>query len=416
MENSATSLAARAARLGRAWGFVLAVWLAGCATGSTASEESAATSPDAAPLKVERASLAGRLLLSGEVVAENAAVAAAPVVRIWPLQVRWIAEDGSRVDAGQRVVEFDNGQLTSRLEDLRTRVVEQGSKLDEVTARAAADESAALLDLERSRAALRKAEIRAEVPEGILAAKELADRQKELAAARFDLQAAETAHAAKREGGRALVADARLTLVQAQRELATTEASLERLVVRAPRAGILLVGDYWAESRPIREGDQVWPGMTVARIPDLSTLVVRARLYDVDDGLVASGTRVRAFLDAFPGRPFLGSVRGIESIAQPVNPKSLRRAFQVTVDLDGGEREQMRPGMSVRVEVPLPAREALSVPRRALGWDGAAPYVRLATGGKVKVRLGACSTTRCAVTGGVREGTLLAAPTGDGDA
>lgn len=397
-------------------GLVLAVSLYGCATRSPASEEGSTASAAAAPLRVERGGLARRLLLSGEVVAEQAAVAAAPIVRIWPLQVRWIAEDGSRVEADQRVVEFDNALLASRLEDLRTRTIEQSSKLDEVTARAAADESAALLELERARAALRKAEIRAELPEGILAAKELADRRQERDAARLDLVAAETAFAAKREGGRAAVAEARLTLAQAQRELATNEQSLDRLVVRAPRAGILMVGEYWQEPRPIREGDQVWPGMTVARIPDLSTLVVRARLYDVDDGLVSPGQRVQAFLDAYPGRPIAGTVRAVERIAQPVAAKSLRRAFRVTVDLEASEREQMRPGMSVRVEVPLRLAGALSAPRQALLWMGGKPHLRLADGATVEVRLGPCSASRCVLASGPREGTLLAAATSDGDA
>jgi multidrug resistance efflux pump len=395
---------------------VVAGSLGGCAAGSTAAEDPSSAPSDGAPLRVERGDLERRVLLSGEVVAEEAAVAAAPIVRIWPLQVRWIAEDGSRVEAGQRVVEFDNAQLASRLEDQRTRVIEQSSKLDEVTARAGAEESSALLELERARAALRKAEIRAELPAGIVSQKELEERRQDLAAARLDLTARETAYAAKRQGGRASIDDARLTLAQGQRDLATTEESLDRLVVRAPRAGILLIGEYWQEPRPIREGDTVWPGMTVARIPDLGTLVVQARLYDVDDGQVAPRARVRAFLDAFPGQPFDGTVRAVERIAQPVASRSLRRAFRVTVDLAAGDRERMRPGMSVRVEVPLLVEDALTAPRAALLWKDAQPHLRLRDGSTVAVRLGACSTTRCVLASGPPAGTALAAGARDGDA
>ncbi len=383
---------------------ILASLLVGCAAGSTASE----SAPTGAELRVVRGDVERRLLLSGEIAAEEAAVAVAPVVRIWPLQVRWIEQDGATVAAGQRVIEFDNGQLASRLSDLRSRVVEAASKLDEAEARAASDESAAALDLERSRAAVKKAEIHADVPEGILAAKELADRSKELDAARLEQTAAETGLAQKREGGKATVADARLSLEQARRELATTEDSLERLVVKAPRAGILLLAEHWQEARPIREGDTVWPGMTVARIPDLATLVVRARLYDVDDGLVPPGAHVRAYLDAFPGRAFAGTVREVDRIAQPVKTGSLRRAFGLVVDLAAGDRQQLRPGMSVRVEVPLVARDVLRAPRRALVWKGTAPFLRLADGPPAPVRLGLCSSSACALTSGPPAGTRLA--------
>jgi multidrug resistance efflux pump len=393
---------------------VLAAAQIGCASRSTASEEEAAGAGRTAALRVERGDVQRRLLLSGEIVAEEAAVAVAPMVRIWPLQVRWIAEDGAQVAAGERVIEFENSQLASRLQDQRSRILEERSKLDETEARTAADESTALLELERKRAALRKAEIRAAVPEGILAAKELADRKKELAAATLDLAAAQTAYDARRKGGGATVDDARRSLADADRELATTEESLERLVVRSPRGGILMVGQFWQEPRPIREGDPVWPGMTVARIPDLSSLVVRARLYDVDDGLVVAGTKVQAFLDAFPGRPFAGTIRAVERIAQPVATGSLRRAFQVVVDLGNADRRELRPGMSARVEVPLPLAGVVSVPRRALGWRGGAPYVVLADGTRRDVRLGACSTSRCALLDGPAAGTLLRAGTDDG--
>lgn len=393
---------------------VLAAALESCASRSTASEDETRAEERAATLRVERGDLQRRLLLSGEVAAEEAAVAVAPMVRIWPLQVRWIAEDGSRVAAGDRVVEFDNAQLASRLQDLRSRVIEERSKLDEAQARAATEESAALLEVERMRSALRKAEIRADVPEGVLASKELADRHKELAAARLDLTAAQTAFDAKQKGGRATVANAGLSLAQAERELVTTEENVDRLVVRAPRAGILMVTELWDDPRPIRAGDNVWPGMTVARIPDLSALVVRARLYDVDDGSVRAGTKVRMFLDAFPGRALPGTIRDVERIAQPVKTGSLRRAFQVVVELDSGDRRQLRPGMSARVEVPLPLTGVVTVPRRALAWQGADPFLSLADGTRRRVRLGPCSSTRCALVEGPPAGTRLSEANGDG--
>jgi hypothetical protein len=71
--------------------------------------------------------------------------------------------------------------------------------------------------------------------------------------------------------------------------------------------------------------------------------------------------------------------------------------------------------MSVRVEVPLRVDDALTAPRQAVVWKGAAPHLRLADGSTVKVELGACSATRCVLVSGPREGTLLGPATADDD-
>ena len=48
-----------------------------------------------------------------------------------------------------------------------------------------------------------------------------------------------------------------------------------------------------------------------ARLPDMDTLFVRARLFDVDDGRLKAGQHVRARLDAFPDKVYGGRVREV---------------------------------------------------------------------------------------------------------
>ncbi|MBZ0113278.1 MAG: efflux RND transporter periplasmic adaptor subunit [Thermoanaerobaculia bacterium] len=371
---------------------LIAVAALSCATQETAPLSEGSTTP-----AVRRGHLASRQLLSGELVAEDAAVAVAPVVRIWPLQVRWIAEDGIQVEEGDRIMEFDNAQLASNLEDQNSAIVEAESRLQQVTAQSASDESAARLEVEKQRAAVAKALLQAELPEGLTSAKELATRRKSLEEAELQLAQAQTTLEARREGGAASVDATRLALDGARRELAHTEASLERLVLRSPRSGVLVLSDS-DEGRAMREGDQVWPGRTVARIPDLDSLIVVANLYDVDEGTVAPGLRVRASLDAFPDEVLSGIVRRVEQIAQPLNSTSDRRAFKVLIDVQGLDSDRMRHGMSVKVEVLSPSsEEALLVPRGDLTWDQGQVLLHLAGGRSTAVTLGDCDNQSCVV-------------------
>ena len=106
-----------------------------------------------------------------------------------------------------------------------------------------------------------------------------------------------------------------------------------------------------AETGKVQSGDNVWVNFALMRLPDLSTLEVRARLSDVDDGRVEPGMRVMMYLDAYPEVGFPGVVQVVNPLAREMSRESLRRSFAVRVAFDRTDAARMLPGMSVRVEV-----------------------------------------------------------------
>ena len=285
-------------------------------------------------LEVRRAGFVRETLLTGELEAEQAEVLAAPDVNIWPLTVRFLAEDGATVKQGEVVAEFDNTQLLSNLEDLRTQALEAKNLLVSRRARAAAEISEAMFEVERQRATLEKAEIAASVPEEILSSREYAELQLALERALLGLSEAEQALASVRDAGAADIRIQQLALEKARDAAKRAESSIGQLSLLAPRDGIAVRATNSRESRPVRVGDAVWPGLAVARLPDLETLYLKARLFDVDDGRVAEGQRVWSTLDAFPETRIEGRVRTIDAVADETSPFSARRVFDVTIDLD----------------------------------------------------------------------------------
>jgi HlyD family secretion protein len=158
----------------------------------------------------------------------------------------------------------------------------------------------------------------------------------------------------------------------------------------------------------MRPGDTAWPGMVVAQLPELSTLGVTARLFDVDDERVRQGETVRARLDAFPDREYTGWVRSVDEMANQDGRFSLRRFFNVEITLDEVDPELMRPGMSVKVEIDAPPlADVLMVPRTSLDWSRDEPQVGLAGGRIVPVQLGPCNAFQCVVESGLEEGERL---------
>jgi len=367
-----------------------------------------------ADLIVRRGDLRPRLLLTGELAAASAEELKVPRTPSWQVQVRWMAEDGTVVRAGDRVVELDNTPFTRELEDKRATAADATTELARKQAEGRSSLAEKEFAVEQRRSELAKARLAASIPPDLLSSREYQDRQLALSRAEVELAKAEKDLAAQRQGSGADVEVQRITLRRSEREIAQAESAIDALILRAPRDGIILAANHPWQGRKIREGDDVWVGMTVAVLPDLSTLQVEADLSDVDDGRVKPGMEAICTLDAYPAESFHGRVVDISAVARESQRRPLLRSFDVRVRLDRLKPEMMRPGMSVRVEVlGQELSDRLLVPRAALDFSAPHPRVRLAgnsggSGGSIReVRLGPCDASSCVIEQGLEEGARL---------
>jgi len=129
------------------------------------------------------------------------------------------------------------------------------------------------------------------------------------------------------------------------------------------------------------------------------------------------GMKVTCTVDAFPELPLPGFVRSVSPVAQAFpgvgDSPSSRQGFTVVVELEADLPEQMRPGLSVEVEVPsLVVEDALLVPRAALDFSAEPATAVLEDGRQVEVTVGACDAQRCAVEAGLSEGDVVRMPGG----
>jgi multidrug efflux pump subunit AcrA (membrane-fusion protein) len=104
-------------------------------------------------------------------------------------------------------------------------------------------------------------------------------------------------------------------------------------------------------------------GTVLFTVADLSTLIVRVNLNEVDIAKVELGQPVRVTLDAYPQKVFTGKVRFVAPAAKLVEKI---KVFEIEVALDE-LGAAFRTGMSANVEILGDKREkAISVPLEAL--------------------------------------------------
>jgi len=387
--------------------------LLACAVpGSGAS--SAAAADTARELVSHRGDFERRALLTGSLEASRAVALSVPRTPNWQVDLQWLAEDGAAVRAGDPVVELDDSSFASELENQDTALAERVAELERRATEVRTQTREREFEVDRKRSEVEKAELSADVPEGIVPRQELEERRLALAKARLELEKAEADLAAHEEGSAADLEVLRIEIRKSRREIEASRAAVRELELRTPVDGIFLVGDHPWQNRKLQVGDSVWVGLTVATIPDLASLIVEAHLPDVDDGSVAPGMAAVVTLDAYPETSFGGTVREVAPVAQDEGSESLRRFFRTVVELDETDPQRMIPGMSARVEVICERREdVVLVPRAALEMDGEAGFagatVRLAGGGTETVRLGPCNELECVAEAGLEPGTALAA-------
>lgn len=386
----------------------LAAPLAGCSGEGAHAEAPGAGGPSRGELVAHRGTFRQRLLLSGELEAERGEPLAVPRTNTFQLQIRWMAEDGAMVNAGDRVVEFDNSQFSSDLEEKRLAASDAGSELERTSAETRTNAADKQFAVEKAKTEVEKARIAAAVPKDLLALREYQDRQLALKRAETELGKAQEDLDAANRGSVSEVAVKKISLEKSRREIHNAEEAIDALTLRAPRAGMVLLGDHPWEGRKLQVGDSVWVGLTVATLPDLSSMLVQASLSDVDDGRIQPGMKVLCTLDAYPDRVYEGRIQDISPVARESRRSPLLRYFPVRIKLDRSDPQRMRPGMSVRVEVLGPeVKNALLVPRSALDVSAGGPRALLASGGAAAVKLGACGDLECVVESGLAEGTRL---------
>ncbi len=136
--------------------------------------------------------------------------------------------------------------------------------------------------------------------------------------------------------------------------------------VRSPVTGVVL-------EKRIEAGDIVAAQTRLFTIGDVSTLVVRVPVSELDVSALATGDSVPVALDALAGRPLAGRIRRIFPSADTVT-----RLVPVEVALTGVAAREARPGYLARLTFRLrPRLGVLLVPAGAVveGAGGAAVYV-----------------------------------------
>jgi HlyD family secretion protein len=199
-----------------------------------------------------------------------------------------------------------------------------------------------------------------------------------------------------------------LRLVQLSGVTAGDSGAAQWAQITAPAAGVI-IGRGVEEGETVVGGTSAFGGGTeLFTIADLSTLLVKAAINEVDIGKVKRGDRVALTVDAFPG----DTARGLVRLVPPAARQQERvRVFDVEVEVTRGAGI-LRPGMTANVRISGPVRaDAVRVPVEAVLLQEGKPVVYKIGGSgpqPIAVTLGLSDLFYVEVTGGLAVGDSIA--------
>jgi RND family efflux transporter MFP subunit len=158
--------------------------------------------------------------------------------------------------------------------------------------------------------------------------------------------------------------------------------------------------------RKVTQGQYVNAGEVLFTITDLSTIWVKADLYQPDLPSVRTGQSVEITSDSLPGTTLHGRVGFLDT---SINPQTRTASARIQVP---NPNMRLRPGMFVQVKFAAPAgHDVLAIPRSAVLDTGMRKFVYVAKGNGEfegrQVQLGPAGTDYYPVLAGLKEGERI---------
>jgi len=196
---------------------------------------------------------------------------------------------------------------------------------------------------------------------------------------------------------------------QKEGEIESAKDALAKMVITSPDKGLFEAGDNPYNYPPVnlKIGDEARQGQLLAKIPDVTKMVVKTSINEADYTKVKVGTGVRVRLDASPKIPFTGK---ITYIGRSCITKEKEKVFEILVEIAESDL-RLKPGMTVSCEfICYESQEEIFVPNECLDRVNGKAYIyvgKVNRFNKVEVKPGNSNSHHTLVSGNIKPGQPL---------
>jgi RND family efflux transporter MFP subunit len=353
---------------------------------------------------------------SGELMAKNSENITAPTgmqrYGLYQIKIANLVDEGTFVEEGDFVAALDKTDISSKINEAMVDLDKAGSQYTQTQLDTALTLREKRNELENIAFQIKQKEI--EVEQSVYEPPATIQKMKlDLEKLRDDLDRKKDDYSIKEKQSRAKMIEAGAELQQTRNKLEKLQDLEKEFTIRAPKKGMVNYYRDWDGKRQTGSTIQPWDP-TVATLPDLSEMLSKTYINEVDIRKVKVGQQVLLGLDAFPEAQLHGTVTSVANMGE--NRKGAdTKVFEVEIDVQ--ETDSLyRPGMTTSNKVVIQElKSKLQIPLEAVFGEDSISFVYLKSGvslNKKQVQLGAANDEFVVVEAGLKEGdeVLLTAP------
>jgi hypothetical protein len=350
--------------------------------------------------------------VTGELQAENSVSIRGPDftqargVRIQDIRIQDMVPEGTEVQVGDYIATLDRTSLENTLNDERERLITFETNLENAILDTLTTLSNLRDGLRNNEASLEEARITLDQsqfePPATIRQAEItlgrAERTLEQAQRTYELRVVQTGVNVRNQE--------RNVRDQIQR-ISDIEKILSQFVIYAPSPGMVIY-------RRDRMGNRVRTGSSinafdnvVATLPDMSSMLSKTYVNEIDVSKVSAGQRVEIQVDAFPERLYTGTVLSVANIGEQL-PNTDAKVFEASIRVDGSD-PILKPSMTTANKIVTKTiSDVVYIPIESvyIGADSI-PFVYLRNGTRQIVVTGEMNENHVIIEQGLKENTLV---------
>lgn len=349
---------------------------------------------------------------TGELQAENSTDITGPDfaqsrrIRVMDIEITDLVPEGTEVQEGDYVATLDRTSFDNTLKDELERLETYENNLEVRILDTAVSLSNLRDNIKNLRFAVEEAEItleesKFEPPTTIRQAEISLDKAKR------SLEQAIRGYELKVEQARSDMRTIQNQLSEQRQRVADIQNILENFEIKASASGMVIYyRDRSGSKRRIGSSISPWDNV-VATLPDMSSMISKTYVNEIDISKVSVGQKVEIVVDAFPDKQYTGTVISVANIGEQL-PNADAKVFEVVIKLDSTDLI-LKPSMTTANKIITKTIDDVTyIPLESVmtGSDSI-PFVYLRNGTKQIVVLGESNENNVVIEQGLEPGTKI---------
>jgi HlyD family secretion protein len=327
-------------------------------------------------------------------------------IRAMEIKITDLVPEGTQVKAGDFIATLDRTSFDNTLKDELEKLTTLESNLEVKMLDTAVTLSDLRDNIKNLRFTVEEAEItleesKYEPPTTIRQAEISLDKAKR------SLDQTIKGYSLKVEQARSDMKTIKFNLSEQRQKVADLQKILSKFTISAPSDGMVIYKrDRTNAKRKVGSSISPWDNV-VATLPDMSSMISKTYVNEIDVSKVKAGQKVELLVDAFPDKKYTGVVYSVANIGEQL-PNADAKVFEVVVKVDGSD-PILRPSMTTGNKIITKTiQDVTYVPLESIqtGPDSI-PFVYTKKGNRQIVVLGEENENNVVIEQGLTAGTAI---------